>query len=70
VIDSFKAGIILFVKTIENKGCELIITKRLTNRGEGICQAFCLVEKGSNSKIALFEIIELSTNSHGTCRRL
>jgi hypothetical protein len=33
VIDSFKAGIILFVKTIENKGCELIITKRLTNGG-------------------------------------
>jgi hypothetical protein len=70
VIDSFKARIVLFVKTIENKGCVLIITKRLTNRGESIRQDFCLVEEGNNSKISLLEFIELSTNSHGTCGRL
>jgi hypothetical protein len=56
MINSFKAGVIVFVQTIEDVRGELIITKRLSNGSESICQTFGLVEEGCDSKITLFKL--------------
>jgi hypothetical protein len=54
VINSFEAGVIVFIQTIENEGGELIITERLSNRGKSVCQTFRFIEEGRNGKITLF----------------
>jgi hypothetical protein len=66
VVNSLKAGVILFVKTFKNVGGEFLIMKRMTDGGECIREALNLVEKGDDSVITLRMAIGRATDCKET----